>query len=250
MNKYILGLLAFGASVCCNNLLSAQGMAVNTTGTVANSSAMLDVSSTTQGVLVPRMTSAQRTAISSPATGLLVYQTDATAGFYYYNGTAWTSLNGGGSSGSSATGSSPQGIPYSIAGHFMSTTTTGLNYNPANSLQLTTNNGIAGTIIDPIPGTGTVTVSMTIYSFVPSSVTWSLHSVSPPSSGNQWTDNGVLTISSSSAQCTTSAWSSGSPATCTMSVSGVPAGSTFVTLESSPNSSVTTGSFLTAFSAQ
>ena len=74
----------------------AQGMAVNGTGAAANSSAMLDVSSTTQGVLVPRMTSAQRTAISSPATGLLVYQTDGTAGFYFYNGTAWTSLSGGG----------------------------------------------------------------------------------------------------------------------------------------------------------
>lgn len=57
-------------------------------------SAALDVSSTTQGMLVPRMTQAQRTAIASPATGLLVYQTDATAGFYFYNGTAWTSLNG------------------------------------------------------------------------------------------------------------------------------------------------------------
>jgi hypothetical protein len=55
---------------------------------------MLDVSSTTGGVLIPRMTSAQRTAISvsASANGLLVYQTDGTAGFYYYNGTAWTLL--------------------------------------------------------------------------------------------------------------------------------------------------------------
>ena len=57
------------------------------------SSALLDVSSTTQGVLVPRMTAALRIAISSPATGLLVYQTDGTAGFYFYTGSAWTSLN-------------------------------------------------------------------------------------------------------------------------------------------------------------
>jgi hypothetical protein len=35
------------------------------------------------------MTSAQRTAISSPASGLMVYQTDGTTGLYYYNGTAW-----------------------------------------------------------------------------------------------------------------------------------------------------------------
>lgn len=70
-----------------------QGVAVNSTGSAANSSAIFDVSSTTQGVLIPRMTTAQRTAISSPATGLLVYQTDGTAGFYFYTGSAWTSLN-------------------------------------------------------------------------------------------------------------------------------------------------------------
>lgn len=57
-------------------------------------SAMLDVSSTTQGMLVPRMTAAQRALITTPATGLLVYQTDMTTGFYFYNGTAWTSLSG------------------------------------------------------------------------------------------------------------------------------------------------------------
>lgn len=74
-------------------LADAQGFSFNTTGAPANSSAMLDVSSTTQGVLIPRMTAAQRSAISSPATGLLVYQTDGTPGFYFYTGSAWTSLN-------------------------------------------------------------------------------------------------------------------------------------------------------------
>lgn len=83
---------------------SAQGMAINTTGSVADASAMLDISSTSQGVLVPRMLQSQRTAIASPATGLLVYQTDATAGFYFYNGSAWASLNGGGGSPSGSAG--------------------------------------------------------------------------------------------------------------------------------------------------
>ncbi|RAK69958.1 hypothetical protein DLM85_03640 [Hymenobacter edaphi] len=53
---------------------------------------MLDVSSTTKGLLPPRMTQAQRTAITSPATGLVVYQTDGTPGLYCNNGTPATPL--------------------------------------------------------------------------------------------------------------------------------------------------------------
>ena len=60
-----------------------------------NSSAMLDVTSTTKGLLTPRMTAAQRTAIGTPASGLIVYQTDGTAGFYYYTGSAWVLLING-----------------------------------------------------------------------------------------------------------------------------------------------------------
>ncbi len=62
-----------------------------------DASAALDISSTSQGVLVPRMTKAQRDIIATPATGLLVYQTDNIPGFYFFNGTMWTSLSGGGS---------------------------------------------------------------------------------------------------------------------------------------------------------
>ena len=52
-------------------------------------SAALDISSTTGGLLVPRMTQTQRDAISPVATGLMVYQTNGTVGFYYYNGSSW-----------------------------------------------------------------------------------------------------------------------------------------------------------------
>ena len=52
-------------------------------------SAALDITSTTGGLLVPRMTKAQRGFIDTPATGLIVYQTDGTPGFYYFNGTSW-----------------------------------------------------------------------------------------------------------------------------------------------------------------
>jgi uncharacterized protein (TIGR02145 family) len=59
-----------------------------------HSSALLDITSTTKGVLPPRMVSTQRTAISSPAIGLLVFQTDSPAGYYYYTGTNWVSIEG------------------------------------------------------------------------------------------------------------------------------------------------------------
>lgn len=53
-------------------------------------SSMLDVQSTTKGFLIPRMTEAQKTSISSPATGLLIYQIDGTTGFYYNSGSPST----------------------------------------------------------------------------------------------------------------------------------------------------------------
>lgn len=52
-------------------------------------SAKLEVSSSNKGFLPPRMTGTQRAAISNPAAGLMVYQTDGTSGLYYYSGSAW-----------------------------------------------------------------------------------------------------------------------------------------------------------------
>jgi len=67
----------------------AQNVGINADGTAPDGSAMLDVKSTSKGFLAPRMTAEQRAAITTPATGLQVYQTDGTAGVYVYNGTAW-----------------------------------------------------------------------------------------------------------------------------------------------------------------
>ena len=54
-------------------------------------SAALEVSSSTnnKGILIPRVTATQKDAISNPAEGLMVYQTSAPAGFYYYTGNTW-----------------------------------------------------------------------------------------------------------------------------------------------------------------
>lgn len=59
-----------------------------------HASALLDISSTTRGLLAPRMTTAQRTAIAGPAKGLLVYDTDLNA-LQHYNGTSWAAVGAG-----------------------------------------------------------------------------------------------------------------------------------------------------------
>ena len=76
----------------------SQSFAQTGIGTATpNASAKLEIASTDKGLLIPRMTSAQRGLIPSPANGLLVYQTDGDAGFYVNIGTSsslvWTRVN-------------------------------------------------------------------------------------------------------------------------------------------------------------
>jgi len=65
--------------------------------TSINSNALLEMESTTKGLLISRMTAAQRNAIpiSAAEAGLLVYQTDAPKGFYFYNGSLWINIADG-----------------------------------------------------------------------------------------------------------------------------------------------------------
>jgi hypothetical protein len=65
-----------------------------------SASAILDIKSTSKGFLAPRMTAAERVAIASPAIGLLVFQTDATEGYYENTSTGWRLINSAGGSGS------------------------------------------------------------------------------------------------------------------------------------------------------
>lgn len=76
--------------IACSTTAAAQSLAVNTDGSAADASALLDIKSTTKGVLVPRMTKTERNAIGSPASGLLVFQAgpDST-GFYFYSSGRW-----------------------------------------------------------------------------------------------------------------------------------------------------------------
>ena len=64
-------------------------LGIGTTNPAA--SAALEVSSpgNNKGILIPRLSAAQKDAIANPAEGLLIYQTTAPVGFYYYVGTSW-----------------------------------------------------------------------------------------------------------------------------------------------------------------
>ena len=89
MKKFFIYIVLF---FCAFNSGYAQ-VGINNDGSTPDASAMLDVKSTSSGFLIPRMTATQRDAISSPATGLLVFVTDDN-NFYFYNGSAWEQFSG------------------------------------------------------------------------------------------------------------------------------------------------------------
>jgi hypothetical protein len=76
-------------------LFTALGYAqVGINTNTPDASSALEIESTAGGILIPRMTEIQRDAIVSPASGLMIYQTDEVSGFYFYNGTGWTKIDG------------------------------------------------------------------------------------------------------------------------------------------------------------
>jgi hypothetical protein len=91
MKKTLLNTLTF-VSLCIASAANAQ-VGIGVPAGDIHPSAELEVKSTEKGFLLPRMTKAQRIAIGSPATGLIVYQTDGDvpnpAGLYYFDGLLW-----------------------------------------------------------------------------------------------------------------------------------------------------------------
>ncbi|MFZ4522409.1 MAG: hypothetical protein ACOYNC_11930, partial [Bacteroidales bacterium] len=92
----------FVAMIMLISSSSFAQVSINTTGNQPDNSAMLDVSATNKGVLIPRIAltgTNDVTTVSSPAASLLVYNTatvsDVTPGFYYYDGAAWKRLVSG-----------------------------------------------------------------------------------------------------------------------------------------------------------
>ena len=77
-------------------IISHAQVAISTDASAPDNSAMLDVKSTNRGMLAPRMTTAQRTAIATPASGLLVFD-NTTQSFWFYSAGSWVELTDQGS---------------------------------------------------------------------------------------------------------------------------------------------------------
>lgn len=101
-----------------NNLIAQVGIGT----TSPDPSSILHLNTTNAGFLAPRLTAVQKFSIVNPATGLLIYQTDGAAGFWYYTGTTWVPFGGGTSytfnNGLTLTGSNTQ-----LGGTLVKTTT-------------------------------------------------------------------------------------------------------------------------------
>lgn len=74
-----------------NSQIVDNGTGIGIGTATPNTSALLEVNSTNRGILIPRMTTAQRTAIASPATGLLVFDNNTNT-FWFYNGAGWIEM--------------------------------------------------------------------------------------------------------------------------------------------------------------
>ena len=97
--------------------LLAQNVGINTSGATPNTNSVLDIVSTEQGILIPRMSDAQRQAVKDPATGLIIY--NLTSGkLNFYNGSGWHQIDGVSVSVASAGGTGPgQGIAINTTGN-------------------------------------------------------------------------------------------------------------------------------------
>jgi len=75
------------------DLAYTQGVSINQTGAVSDTSALLDVSSSSKGVLIPRLSTVERNSISIPAEGLMLFNTDSSC-FEFYTNFQWKNLCG------------------------------------------------------------------------------------------------------------------------------------------------------------
>ena len=95
--KGLLSLLVMLALSLNGTVLYAQSMGISSTLITPDPSSILELRTTSKGMLIPRMAPADRDAISTPANGLMIYNTESKQ-FNFYNGSAWVALLSGSSS--------------------------------------------------------------------------------------------------------------------------------------------------------
>ena len=71
-----------------SNSIHAQSMGISNSTITPDPSSILEMRATDKGMLIPRMTTAERDGISTPATGLMMYNTTSNQ-FNFFNGTYW-----------------------------------------------------------------------------------------------------------------------------------------------------------------
>jgi hypothetical protein len=138
-------------------------------GSTEYASSLLSMDSTTKGFLPPRMTAAQKNAIASPSTGLVIYQTDSTEGLYQYKSTGWSILDGGAATGITSLNSLTSGSQLFATGTvgsdfnivsasnthtFNIPTASGSNRGLLSSTDWTTFNSKQNALTNPVTGTG------------------------------------------------------------------------------------------------
>jgi len=132
-----------------NHISAQQNVGINSDGALPDSSAALDIVSHSKGILVPRLTTAQRLNISLPANGLMVYDTDSMCFFFYKSPiNSWVSLCRGGITGiSGPTGATGPTGPRGISGSNGNTGALGMTgpSGPAGQTGPTGTTGQAGT---------------------------------------------------------------------------------------------------------
>jgi uncharacterized protein (TIGR02145 family) len=152
-NKYLILLLAIG--------LFSQGayaqVKVGVNPTTINSSAIFEMESTNKGILFPRMTTTQRNAITSPATGLLIYNTTTNC-MEYFNGTGWlntctNSITAPGGGGASSGGTAVVSAWSSTVGCSVGA---GTNNSPAGVRR----GGVNETMVQGTPAPSTATITL------------------------------------------------------------------------------------------
>jgi hypothetical protein len=90
----LIPLVVFGSVVRYDDMVLSNSLKIGGTAT-ANSKAAAEITSTTKGVLLPRLTTAQRDAIVAPPTSLIIFNTTANA-YQFYDGATWSGMGGSG----------------------------------------------------------------------------------------------------------------------------------------------------------